>query len=328
MKKQKTSYSEFELIKKIKKLFPEKKNIFKAIGDDCAVIKKFNNYNLYTVDNMVEGVHFDISIGMDYKSIGYKAIVRSISDIIAMGGTPEFYLLNLLIPPKFKNTYIDQILMGIKEASLKYNVAIIGGDISTCKTLAISVSAIGKMKDNPIFRGGAKVGDYIYYTGKIGMASAGLHILKKHIRDKALSCYVEKFLRPNLRKDFASMLAKERLINSMIDISDGFLGDLLHILEESECGALIYENFLKENSSETLKKFFSNREIDSFILNGGDDYELLFTANKDNKVKINSLAKKLKVPLAIAGEIIPKGLYLERDNKRIKISSLSYEHLT
>lgn len=318
--------SEFNLIKQIKTIFPETKKIYKGIGDDCAVIKKGKTYYLYTIDNMVEDVHFDISLGMDYQSVGYKSVVRTISDIVAMGGKPEFFLFNLLLPKNFNKENITAIFQGIKNATDKYSLTLIGGDISSSKTLTITISAIGFMNSNPILREGAKVGDYIYYTGNPGMASFGLEFLRKKIKGNPAKTYINKLLKPELRKNLAIALAKNKLANSMIDISDGFIGDLSHILEESDCGAIIYEAFIEKNSSDFLKKFFKKREIENHILNGGDDYELIFTSNKENDEKIRKLANKLNIKVDIAGEITDKGLFFLKNSKKILISPRSYEH--
>lgn len=318
--------SEFNLIKQIKAIFPETKKIYKGIGDDCAVIKIGKTYYLYTIDNMVEGIHFDISLGMDYQSAGYKSVVRAISDIVAMGGNPEFFLFNLLLPNNFSKKHINAIFQGIKIATDEYNLTLIGGDISSSKTLTLTISAIGKMSSSPIFRNTAKVGDYIYYTGNPGMASFGLEFLRKKIKDKRTKIFIDKLLKPELKKRFAISLARKKLANSMIDISDGFIGDLSHILEESNCGAIIYEDLIEKNSDDFLKKIFTKKEIEHHILNGGDDYELIFTAKKVNKEKIKSLAHKIGVKINIAGEITDKGLFLLKNSKKIPISPRSYEH--
>lgn len=317
---------EFELIKEIKQNFPDTKKIFKGIGDDCAVVREGKNYLLYTIDNMVEGVHFDISLGMDYESIGYKSIIRAISDIIAMGGKPKFFLLNLLLPGGIKKFEFDSLLIGVKKACLKYKLFLIGGDISRSKNLIISVSAIGKISHKPILRDGAKVGDYIYYTGNPGMASLGLELMKLKVKDIKAKPYIKKFLKPEVRSSLATILSKHRLATAMIDISDGFLGDLTQILKNSKCGALIYQDFTENKLFYDLKKFFNEKEIKKHILNGGDEYELIFTGKKENKEKIQEIGKKLKIKIGIAGEIIKSGLFLQKDSKKIPISPLSYEH--
>lgn len=326
MPSKKKKLSEFNLIKKIKNIFPENAKIYKGIGDDCAVIKEGKTYYLYTIDNMVEGIHFDISLGMDYCSVGYKSVIRSISDIVAMGGKPKFFLLNLLVPDNFNERDLDLILQGIKNATLKYKLALIGGDISLSKTLTITISAVGITNTKPILRSGAKIGDYIYYTGNLGMASSGLEFLRRNIKYKKTKPFIEKLLRPELKNNFSIMLAKNKLASAMIDISDGFLGDLSHILEESNCGAIIYENFLEKNTFDIYKNFFKKEDIHNFILNGGDEYELIFTSKKEDNEKIQSLAKKFKFDVNIAGEIIDKGLFLLKNSKKISISPRSYEH--
>lgn len=327
MKKEESKkLSEFSLIERIKEFFPNNRDIVKGIGDDCAVIKVGREYYLYTIDNMVEGVHFDISIGMDYSSIGYKAVVRAISDIVAMGGTPHFILISLLMPKGFAKKNFSLLSEGFREAVKQHNLSLIGGDISSSKILTITISAIGRMTSKPVFRSGAKKGDDIYYTGYLGFPRAGLEILKRGIKDKKLNIYIETFLRPTIRTDFGKELTKRGLANSMIDISDGFLGDLSHILEESKVGAILNNRGFDRELFKDLRKYFSEKEIDDFIFNGGDEYELIFTAEEEKSSKIFQLAKKYNIPLHKVGKITEEGLFLIKDSKKIKIIPHSFEH--
>ncbi len=326
LKKSRNQIKEFSLIGKIKKILPAA-DITKSIGDDCAVIKTGKDYYLYTIDNMVDGVHFDISLGMSYEEIGFKSVVRAISDIVAMGGRPAYGLLSLLIPPHFKEKDINKIISGIKKAGDEYNIFVIGGDISSSQLLTITVAAIGIMKAKPLFRDGARPEDYIYHTGVIGYARAGLELLRKGVKDKKYSVFTKTFLTPKLRLGFAKELAERKLANSMIDISDGFLGDLNHILEESKVGCLLYYENFRTKPFERLKNIFSEDQIYQFILNGGDDYELIFTAHPSKEKDIFKLAEKHKLPLTKVGKITKKGFYLLKDNKKTVVRPESYEHI-
>ncbi len=318
--------SEFSIIKKIQKSVPQA-GIIKSIGDDCAVIKEGRNYYLFTIDNMVDQVHFDMDLGMKYDEVGFKAVVRSISDVIAMGGAPIYLLVSLLIPVGFKEEYIDLVLKGVKKAGKIYNLFVIGGDISASNFLTVTVASIGVMKEKPIFRAGARFGDNIYYTGNVGYARAGLELLKKGLRDKRYSEFLKAFLTPTLRVNFARELARNKIATSMIDISDGFLGDLKHILDESKVGCVLkYESFLR-SGFDKLTGIFTEKEIDNFIFNGGDDYELIFTAPPSNEKKLLEIAKKLNVPFMKVGHITDKGFYLLKESKKMEIVSESYEHI-
>lgn len=333
--------TEFKLIDEIKKIFAGRKTVFKGIGDDCAVVREGKKYKLYTVDTMVDGVHFDLKLGGAWEDAGYKAVVRAISDIAAMGGAPQYILLSLMLPSKLSRDAFSHLTKGVKEAAEEYNLMLIGGDVTSSKTAAIGVTVIGESNGAPVLRSGAKEGDLIYVSGYTGLAGAGLEQLKtssqftvhssqqrkKQKRTLSFTVMLNAYLRPTAMIELGQMLRTGKIATAMIDISDGLLGDLAHILEESKKGAVIYQEKLPVSGA--LKKSgFSAEEIYDFILNGGDDYELLFTVHQSKEKQIKMTAKKANIPLTEIGVITKKGLKLS-DGKNIRtITPHSFEHFS
>jgi thiamine-monophosphate kinase len=315
--------AEFELIKKISKKFLVQKENLIGIGDDCAVVKMEDKYLLYTIDSMVQDVHFDIKLGLSWIDVGYKAVVRAISDIGAMGGMPEYILVALSLRKDFSNKICEQLITGIQTAVKEYGVMLIGGDITSSKTVNITVSVIGSCSQKPILRKGAKIGDDIYITGYTGLSSMGLFLLKKGIKSKDLREFIESYKRPKARIDLGRELLS--LANSMIDISDGLIGDLKHILDESKVGALIEKDLIPIHS-DFFKTSIKKSKIYEHILNGGDDYELLFTADKKKEKEIEKLSIKNGVKITKIGSIVKRGFFIKEDNNILPLISKSYEH--
>lgn len=230
------------------------KNIFKGIGDDCAIIKKGSDFYLFTNDLFIENIHFKKG-KISFQNLGKRAIARSISDIVACGGIPQFISISLGIRQDLKEKDLKKIVKGIKEFSQKYKLRILGGDTSKSSVLFLDVFAIGKAK-KVILRSGAKEGDYIFLTGALG----------KLAFDEV----------PSLRIREIQNLIKKYKINAMIDISDGFFLDLYRLLKESRKGSVIYKDNLPIEREEDLFR--------------GEDYELIFVVDK--KEDINFLKRK------------------------------------
>lgn len=315
-------YTEFELIKEIRKKLSYSPDVIKGIGDDCAVVKNQGKYTLLTIDNMVENIHFDMTIQKNIKNIGFKAVSRAISDIAAMGGIPKYILVSLAISTNFNKTSFKAISSGIKQACKYYNTELVGGDITKSKATAITVAVIGVCDAKPVFRSGALVSDNIYVSGDLGLASAGLALLKakKNVPKKLLNAY-EK---PIAQIALGNLLRKKAIVTSMIDISDGVLGDLKHILEESKKGALLDITSLP--TPKLLKTLFKKEEYINFVLNGGDDYQLLFTTREKHHNDILKISRELKIPITKIGKIVKTGFYIKENNKTIKVTTESYQH--
>ena len=309
---------EFSLIDKYFNLYKTK--AYKGIGDDAALIKKDNNY-LWAIstDMLNEKTHF--LPNTNPFNLGWKALAVNISDIYAMGGIPKFALLAIALP-KVKIGWMEEFSNGLFSCAKKYRVELIGGD-TTKGPLSISICILGEvLKKNALLRSNAKKEDDIWVTGELGLAALGLAKLQNKIQlpqglsKKAIGA-LEK---PMLQSSIIEIMAK--LSHSAIDISDGLIADLSHILEASKVGADI--SLKNIPVTPWLKK---NKLID-IGLSGGDDYQLLFTAPKKNRNKINLVSKIPSIKLTRIGSI-KKGKSLNiNDHKGMlyKLKKKGYDH--
>ena len=267
-------------------------------GDDCAVLEfDKNNYLLFTCDMLVEGV--DFTDKDDAYLVGRKSLVVSISDIASCCGLPRYCLISVALPKGTALEYADRLFKGMLSIAKKFKVNITGGDVSQAPQITIDVSMLGIVeKKNLVLRSGAKIGDIICVTGELGGS-----ILGKHLR----------FI-PRLKE--ARFLVKNFKINSMIDISDGLVQDLGHILAKSNAGAALYENLIP------ISKY--SRNLDD-ALYGGEDFELLFTLPRREAQKLFKKPCNFK-PI---GEIVSKkqGLRLiDRKNKEKTLKIKGFTH--
>jgi thiamine-monophosphate kinase len=253
--------------------------ILKGIGDDTAVISPPKYPILYTTDMMVEGIHFDLAFISPFE-LGYKLVARNVSDIFAMAGEPEFLLLNLCLPFNRKRkieNFLASFLDGIDECLKRYNIRLVGGDFSSSPDRIFLSATLTGTSPSPVFRSGARPGDFIYVTGTIGDSACGLEILKR--KAKLPSEIITPLVKKHLRPEPEPVHKKVSRLNAMIDISDGLAIDLWRLCTESSVGALLYED--KIPVSRELKEAASLMDLDilSLVLSGGEDYELLFTAD-------------------------------------------------
>ncbi len=275
------------------------KNTLKGIGDDAAVIDHGNICSVVTTDLLVEGIHFNL-IYTPLKHLGYKAVVVNLSDVYAMNATPKQITVSIAISRKFAVEHMEQLYEGIKLACEHYNVDLVGGDTSSSLTgLAISVTAIGEAKKEDItYRSTAKKNDIVCVTGNLGSAYMGLQLLEREKEifktnpdfNPSLEGYdyiLERQLKPEAKKEVIELL-KELNIKptSMIDISDGLSSEVLHICNKSDVGCKIFQDKIPIDLN--TEKMAEEFKIEPLIaaLNGGEDYELLFTINAKDLVKI------------------------------------------
>jgi len=282
-------------------------SIVKGVGDDAAVIKtKKEEFFLFTCDMLIEGKHFQRNDSPFW--IGSKAINCSISDIVAMGGLPKYALVSLGIPNYFlqhKAFNFKLLYQGIKKAADKAKVAIIGGDINSSEKLIVDVMMVGKAESNKIvFRDKAKIGDYLFVTGKLGGSIRGRHL----------------HFAPRIKE--SQYLVNNFKINSMIDISDGLLIDLWRILKKSAVSAVIFEELIP------IHKDAKNIEE---ALSMGEDFELLFSVTKDTAEEIFNmiLSAKLDFQLSFIGKIIEGNsqiFFVDKDNRASIIQPKGFVH--
>lgn len=263
----------------------------KGVGDDAAVLDYADKQVLVTTDLLLEGIHFDLTY-VPLKHLGYKAAVVNFSDIYAMNGTPKQITVSLGISKRFTIEHIQELYEGIRTAAEIYGVDIVGGDTSASVAgLLISITCIGEAdKDKVVYRNGAKDTDLICVSGDLGAAYMGLQLLE---REKVASSgqkdfqpefggkeyILERQLKPEARKDVIKALADAGIVpTAMMDISDGLSSELLHICKQSNAGCRIYEERIPIDYQTAVMASEINMNLVTAALNGGEDYELLFTA--------------------------------------------------
>jgi thiamine-monophosphate kinase len=287
----------------------------KGVGDDAAVIENnFDEVTLVTTDMLVEGVHFDLTY-MPLKHLGYKAIVVNLSDICAMNGKPKQVFVSMALSNRFSLEAVEELYTGMLLACQQYKVDLVGGDTtSSTAGLVLSITATGTAtKGNQVYRDGAKPNDLVCVSGDLGSAYLGLQILERekqiYIENPGVQPDLEGFdyilerqLKPEARVDIVDLLAEMGVKpTSMIDVSDGLSSELLHICKQSGVGCTIYEDKLPIDpvAYDTAREL--NLDPTTCMLNGGEDYELLFTISIDDFDKI-----KHNPSITIIGHITPK----------------------
>lgn len=291
---------EFGLIDHLTKDFTiEQPTTIKGIGDDGAVLSPDDEKIIVSTDLLIEGVHFDLSY-TPLKHLGYKSIVVNLSDIAAMNAVPTQVTVSIAVSNRFPLEALDELYAGIALACKHYKVDLIGGDTtSSQKGLIISVTAIGKAKEEDIiYRSGANDNDLIVVSGDIGSAYMGLQILEREKQvflvnpnnQPDLTPYdyiIERQLKPEARTDIKQLLKDlDVQPTSMIDISDGLSSEVMHLCNQSKVGCNIYEDKLPLDPQfiNTCEEF--NIDSTTMAINGGEDYELLFTIKMDDFEKI------------------------------------------
>lgn len=294
---------EFGLIDRLKEFLPAKSDkIVKSIGDDAAVIKTEENaIQFISTDLLMEGVHFDLAY-TPLKHLGYKSVAVNVSDIAAMNGKASHIVVGIALSNRFSVEAIEELYTGMKLACDAYSIDLVGGDTTSSRSgLGISVTVVGEGREEEVaYRSGAQLNDLICVTGDLGAAFMGLQVLEREkqvylanpemqpeLLDK--DYIVQRQLRPEARVDVIKSLKSLGLKpNAMIDISDGLASELLHICKESNVGAYIYEDKLPIDpmTFDTAREF----ELDplTIMLNGGEDYELLFTIAQADYEKVRN----------------------------------------
>ncbi len=290
----------------------------KGVGDDCAVLHYPGSEVLVTTDMLMEGVHFDLTY-IDMQHLGYKSAMVNISDIFAMNGTPRQLTVSLALSKRFKVEDLEQFYSGLRLACDKWGVDIVGGDTTSSYTgLAISITCIGEArKEDIVYRNGAKDTDLICVTGDLGAAYMGLQLLEREKSvyyqqvDEARKKNDKRALESlkDFQPDFAGkeyllqrqlqteargdIIARFRELNihptAMMDISDGLSSELMHICKESNCGCRVYEKNIPIDYQTAVMAEELNMNVTTCALNGGEDYELLFTVPIGDHEKIEQM---------------------------------------
>lgn len=305
-----SSLGEFGLIKHIRQhVLLNNESSVSGIGDDAAVIKYAEGkQTVVTTDMLIEGVHFDLTY-CPLKHLGYKAVAVNVSDIYAMNTIPKQILVSIAISNRFSLEAIEELYAGMLLACKNFHVDLVGGDTNSSRTgMVINITAIGEADKNEIvYRSGAKPTNLLCVSGDLGAAYLGLQILEREKKifqenpniqpDLSGNDYlIERQLKPDARKDIIKQL-KEIGVKptSMIDISDGLASETLHLCTESIVGCRLYENKIPIDNTaiERAKEFNLNPTV--CALNGGEDYELLFTIDINDHEKIKKLSQDITV---------------------------------
>lgn len=292
---------EFALIERLTNKFQTKNNDTSlAIGDDAAVLNKNDEeYSLISTDMLVEGIHFDL-VFTPLKHLGYKAIVVNLSDIYAMNGQPKQVLVALSVSSKYTVEALDELFEGMRIACEVYGVDLVGGDTTAAPYgMTLSITAVGVVDKNKVsYRSGAQENDLLVVSGDLGGAYVGLQALN---REKAVfidnpnmqpelegfEYLVERQLKPEARKDVINFLDELGIVpTSMIDVSDGLASEILHLSRASKLGCQLYENKIPIDPTTYQTAVDFNLDPTTCALNGGEDYELLFTIKQEDYERI------------------------------------------
>lgn len=298
-----STIGEFGLIEHLtSNITPANKETVMGVGDDAAILQFGSDEEvLVTTDLLMEGIHFDLTY-VPLKHLGYKSAMVNLSDIYAMNGTPKQITVSLALSKKFCIEDMEDFYAGLQLACRQHNVDIVGGDTTSSLTgLAISITAIGTApRGTSVKRSGAKETDLICVSGDLGAAYMGLQLLErekiatagKEIQpDFAGKEYIlERQLKPEARKDIVEALRKEKVIpTAMMDISDGLSSELMHICKQSNTGCRIYEERIPIDYQTAIMAEELNMNVITCALNGGEDYELLFTVPIADHEKVASM---------------------------------------
>lgn len=327
----------------------------KGVGDDCAVLHYPDSEVLVTTDMLIEGVHFDLTY-IDLQHLGYKSAMVNISDIFAMNGTPRQLTVSIALSKRFKVEDMDDFYSGLKLACDKWGVDIVGGDTTSSYTgLAISITCIGEArKDDIVYRSGAKDTDLICVSGDLGAAYMGLQLLEREKSvyyqqvDEAHKKNDKRALEElrNFQPDFAGkeyllqrqlqteargdIIAQFRELGirptAMMDISDGLSSELMHICKESGCGCRIYEKNIPIDYQTAVMAEEMNMNVTTCALNGGEDYELLFTVPIGDNEKIQQMDN-----VKLIGHITRPELgqmLVTRDNQEFELKAQGWNPLS
>ena len=310
-----------------------------GIGDDCAVLEYPNKQVLITTDLLMEGVHFDL-VYVPLKHLGYKAVMANLSDIYAMNGTPRQITVSLAISKRFSVEDMEELYAGMRLACEAHHVDIIGGDTTSSLTgLAISITAIGDVsKEKVVYRNGARETDLICVSGNLGAAYMGLQLLE---REKSVfmgesniqpdfagkEYLLERQLKPEARGDIISALAEAGIQpTAMMDISDGLSSELMHICKQSGTGCRVYEEHIPLDYQTAVMAEELNMNVTTCALNGGEDYELLFTVPLADYDKVSKLKD-----IRLIGHITKSELgcmLITRDGGEMELKAQGWQALT
>ena len=299
-------YNEFELIARLSAGIRLSRRTILGAGDDCAIVSRPQGQTLFTIDSLVESVHFDLR-WCPPQALGARALTVNLSDIAAMGGRPTACVVNLAVRDGIAARTLERIYSGLRNAAREASTDIVGGNITRARELSITIALLGEIGRGVMRRDAARPGDEIFVTGTLGDAALGWRILAGKLKaggntkkNRAARKYlVERFLRPSARLYAGQRLAALRPAPAAIDVSDGLMQDLGHILERSGVGAEIDASRIPVSAA--YRALMGDNLVHA--LGGGEDYELIFCARPGHSE--SALARRLRVGVRRIGTIVP-----------------------
>jgi thiamine-monophosphate kinase len=324
---------EFGLIRELNEIieqtknpeYPSWKKLLIGIGDDTAVWENVAPVQLATTDCIIQDVHFDLNIST-WKELGWKAIAVNLSDIASMGGIPSYALISLALPDEIEVDLVKDLYRGMMEVSNQFEVAIVGGNVSSASAVSINVTLMGSLKSkNALTRSAARIGDKVAITGYTGLSAAGLYMLKRKLAFDAETgdVFRKAHLKPVPRVKEGQALLKGA-VKAAIDISDGLIADLSRMCESSEVGAKILVDSVPIHP--LLQTAFPDDSL-QMALTGGEDYELLFSAPVH---VIEKVQKTLNCSVTIIGEIVDNPLHkvdlINKEGNLVPLQNRGWEH--
>ena len=311
--------------------------ILRTIGDDCAVIGREDGRAwLLTMDTLAEGIHFN----PDWHPpdlLGRKTVSVNVSDIAAMGGEPRFLLLSLALPSGFAGTWVARFVDGVAAACRDYGCHLVGGDtVASLAGITLTVTAMGEAPvERVLYRTGARPGDTVWVSGPLGLAAAGLDLLRAGLGqdEEALRPLFAAHLDPRARVGLGRMLAASGMVHAMIDLSDGLATDLAHVCRQGRVGARVRAERLPRHPGLARAASLLGRDPMAWMVAGGEDFELLFTAAAGDGPALEELVAAAGRRIHAVGRIVQgKGVVLERPGpdgrEREDISFQGYEHFS
>lgn len=275
-----------------------------GIGDDAAILPNTGTHSVVTVDALVEGVHFDAKFSSP-EDLGHKLLAVSLSDLAAMGATPQYAIVSLALTPQVTEAWIAKLYGGLLSLARRHGVIVAGGNLTRAKQLFLDLTLVGQPNARSVLRSGGRAGDAVMVTGELGRAAAGLEALQAGVnRTPEVEICVQAQLRPEPRVEIGQHLARESSVTSMMDVSDGLVRDLLRLTRASNTGVRLEESRLPVGGLHMLAErlgFDTDDCVRNWALQGGEDYELLFTVDPSHLAYVQKKIESLGVYCTFIG---------------------------
>jgi len=297
-----------------------------GIGDDAAAIDIDGSCLVATTDMLVASRHFPPHTTPE--QMGRKAVVVNLSDLAAMGAEPSGLLFSVGLPRKLEVKFVERLVRGLDVAAHEYGTYVVGGDLDESEEVVISGAAFGVARRREILtRSGARAGDLIAVTGRLGAASAGLRLLLKGLPVKGYRALIKAQLEPGARVREGKVLARSGFVTSAIDVTDGFAASLWHLARESKVKFVVDRAQVPEHP--LVRKFVTKYgfDADDFVLFGGEDFELLFTVRPRGWKKVQRALKRVGATAALIGQVAKgRGVFIQAKGKSRALPDRGYEH--